>query len=642
MTAATNNSHAQGVRSGTFARQADLPRVPLPDLADTCRRFLEWCRPLLTADQFEETARALSDFVRPNGPGEALHHDLLHYKDQPGVASWLDDFWDQRYLGRRTPVAINANFFFLFPDSGETQIARAVHLIAGALHCKHWLDTETLPVTMARGAPMCMEGSKALFATTRIPAYGRDDVRMPYSPAEPGPSRARHILVCHKGHLFRADVIGSEGFAHSEEELAAALADIRAASPTTADTASSIGHLTTMAREAWVDHRKALLADPGNAALIEQIETALFIVALEDDAPETDLTACDQLLHGNSANRYFDKGVTLIVFANGRAGINIEHCRLDGTVVLEFVDFLLGTDTASHLAAVKARPQGGIANRELLFNLSRAQQDAVRKAAADFATFARATATTTFRFDDFGTEHIKHLKVSPDAFFQLGMQVAHQRTKGMIGATYESIAVRQYYHGRVEAMRVITPEIVTFVERMQAHDASRAERRAAFQAAAEAHLARARQCQAGEAPEQHLWELLMIYGRRGAKLGIAADDAKAARSSKGAGGLFGLFQRAKGTANPTGAPDKQPFAFYESPGWIITRDDFLSTSSAPAENAVYFGFGSTSPQCIGVGYVLRKDAIHAYLSTPAAQIAERDAFAEHLRTALRELAALIT
>ena len=81
------------------------------------------------------------------------------------------------------------------------------------------------------------------------------------------------------------------------------------------------------------------------------------------------------------------------------------------------------------------------------------------RTAADFAALGRATATTTFRFDDFGTERIKQLKVSPDAFLQLGMQVAHQRTKGMIGTTYESIAVRQYYNGRVEAMRVITAEL---------------------------------------------------------------------------------------------------------------------------------------------------------------------------------------
>src|SRR5262249_58693131 len=175
---------------------------------------------------------------------------------------------------------------------------------------------------------------------------------------------------------------------HSEADLAPGPADIAAAGPPAADIALSIGHLTTMARETWADHRKELLADPGNAALMEQIEPALFAVALEDDTPETDLTACDQLLHGNSASRYFDKGVTLIVFANGRAGINIEHCRLDGTVVLEFVDFLLSTDTASHLAGAKAHSQGRVASRELMFDLSPAQQDAVRKAAADFAAFA--------------------------------------------------------------------------------------------------------------------------------------------------------------------------------------------------------------------------------------------------------------
>src|SRR5262249_46683890 len=227
-----------------------------------------------------------------------------------------------------------------------------------------------------------------------------------------------------------------------------------------------------------------------------------------------------------------------------------------------------------HLARAEVRPQGGLASRELVFNLSPVQREAVRKAAADFAAFARDTATTTFSFDDFGTERIKQLKASPDAFFQLAMQVAHQRTKGIIGTPYGSIAVRQYYHGRVEAMRVITPEIVAFVERMQAPDANRAERRAAFQAAVEAHLARARQCQAGEAPEQHLWELLMIHGRRGAALGIEPDDAKAARSSGGTGGLFGLFQKTKKAARPEATPDKQPFTFYQSPGWIITRNDF--------------------------------------------------------------------
>ena len=57
--------------------------------------------------------------------------------------------------------------------------------------------------------------------------------------------------------------------------------------------------------------------------------------------------------------------------------------------------------------------------------------------------------------------------MSPDAFVQMAYQLAHRRAKGLTGATYESIATRQYRHGRTEAMRVVTPEVLTFVSTME-------------------------------------------------------------------------------------------------------------------------------------------------------------------------------
>ena len=639
---AKKQSQEYQLKPGTFANQKDLPRVPLPELEETCERFLAWCKPLLTDAEFSQTRQALHDFARPRGPGEALHRDLERYDKSPDVYSWLDDFWPQRYLGRRDPIALNANFFFLFPDDptlagGNEQTTRATWLICGALHYKHLLDTETLPVATMRGLPLCMEETKYLFSTTRIPAHGRDGVRMPYSDEQPGASVARHILVFHKGHMFTLDVIGPEGAPHTPEEISNALDAIAAAAPDHADTDTSVGHLTTMARATWADHRAQLLSDATNAAIIDRIETALFTVVLEDVAPQSDLAACDHLLHGNSANRYFDKSVNLIVFANGRAGINIEHCGLDGTAVLDFVDALHATDVASHATAAQARSQGALAFDELVFNLNPAQREVIKKAAADFAALAGNAASRTFCFDEFGTGHIKTFKVSPDAFFQLAMQLAHKRTKGLIGATYESIATRQYDHGRTEAMRVVTPEIVTFVDTMMEPSASAQDRIAAFRAAADAHVKRAKECQAGQAPEQHLWELLMIHGRRGRELGILGDQPDGARTNRGVFGFLSKSNRAKASASPDGVP----FAFYKSPGWIKMRDDYLSTSSAPSINAVYFGFGSTAPQCIGVGYVLRPDAIHGYLCTPASQIADRDAFVDNLSAALRELADLL-
>jgi carnitine O-acetyltransferase len=113
---------------------------------------------------------------------------------------------------------------------------------------------------------------------------------------------------------------------------------------------------------------------------------------------------------------------------------------------------------------------------------------------------------------------------------------------------------------------------------------------------------RARQCQAGDAPEQHLWELQLIALRQGLP-----------------------------------AP-----ALFQTPGWQVMRDDFLSTSSAPSVNIQFFGFGSTSSHCIGVAYVLLPDRFNLYLSTPRPVADEMHRFAAELRRAITELTGLLT
>jgi carnitine O-acetyltransferase len=85
---------------------------------------------------------------------------------------------------------------------------------------------------------------------------------------------------------------------------------------------------------------------------------------------------------------------------------------------------------------------------------------------------------------------------------------------------------------------------------------------------------------------------------------------------------------------------EQP-ALYRTPGWLTMRDDYLSTSSAPSVNIQYFGFGSTSSQCIGVAYVLLPERFNLYLSTPMAVAAQMRTFADRLREAMDELRELL-
>ena len=73
----------------------------------------------------------------------------------------------------------------------------------------------------------------------------------------------------------------------------------------------------------------------------------------------------------------------------------------------------------------------------------------------------------------------------------------------------------------------------------------------------------------------------------------------------------------------------------------MMRDDYLSTSSAPSANIQYFGFGSTSSQCIGVAYLLPPDRFILYLSTPLSVAEEMYKFAEALTAAVNELRDLL-
>lgn len=591
----------------TFGNEDLLPRVPLPTLEDSCARFLQWCAPLLTPDQYAETATEVVAFLDPTGPGRPLHEALEKYNASEGVQSWLDTFWPYRYLGRRDRIALNANFFFLFSHTGLfgaaglSQLQRATALVVGALNFKHQVDTEHLPPARQRGIPQTMGQNRYLFSTTRIPGAVQDTVRAPYGKGWDGPSRARHILVFHRGNIVRLDVLGPGGVPHAPDEIAAGLRAILDAD--LPRNQHAVGHLTTKARAEWAADRESLLTV--NRGAFDDVESALFCVCLEDLAPGSDLEAADQLLHGDSGNRWFDKAVSFIVFADGRAGINVEHCELDGTTILGLTDFVLGASTAEHAAASGATAQGTPAARPVRFVLDNALREAVEGAAASFADYAAATATTVRTFPDFGSDRAKRLGVSPDGFVQMAYQLAHRRAKGLTGATYESISTRQYQNGRTEAMRVVTPEALTFVTTMEDPSTDSATRRAAFRAGAEAHVRRAKECQLGQAPEQHLWELQLIQRRLGPALGVDAEPA-----------------------------------LFRSPGWLVSRDDYLSTSSAPSTSLDYFGFGSTSSQCIGIGYVLLPDRLAVHLSTPRAVAAGMAAFADQLGVALRELTAL--
>lgn len=72
----------------TFANQDLLPKLPIPELEDTCRKYLDALAPLQTSREHEETKAAVQDFLKSDGP--MLQEKLKAYASSK--TSYIEQF----------------------------------------------------------------------------------------------------------------------------------------------------------------------------------------------------------------------------------------------------------------------------------------------------------------------------------------------------------------------------------------------------------------------------------------------------------------------------------------------------------------------------------------------------------------------
>lgn len=72
----------------TFAGQEILPKLPIPDLESTCQNYLEALKPLQTHREQKDTAAAVREFLKVEGP--ELQSRLQKYAS--GRTSYIEQF----------------------------------------------------------------------------------------------------------------------------------------------------------------------------------------------------------------------------------------------------------------------------------------------------------------------------------------------------------------------------------------------------------------------------------------------------------------------------------------------------------------------------------------------------------------------
>ena len=85
---ANSSSNSDAKPGVTFAAQDKLPKLPIPDLEQTCQRYLASLDPLQSAREHAESERAIQDFLRSDGP--ELQAKLKAYSE--GKGSYIEQF----------------------------------------------------------------------------------------------------------------------------------------------------------------------------------------------------------------------------------------------------------------------------------------------------------------------------------------------------------------------------------------------------------------------------------------------------------------------------------------------------------------------------------------------------------------------
>lgn len=119
----------------TLHFQPSLPRLPIPKLEDTCRRYLNAQKPLLDDKEMQETSSYVSKFLA--NEGQSLQKQLIQSDAENSHTSYISEPWFDMYLRDRKPLPINYNPFLVFtPESDpkyDTQLVKATNLVISSM-----------------------------------------------------------------------------------------------------------------------------------------------------------------------------------------------------------------------------------------------------------------------------------------------------------------------------------------------------------------------------------------------------------------------------------------------------------------------------------------------------------------------------
>uniref|UniRef100_A0A3Q2ZVG4 Carnitine O-palmitoyltransferase 1, liver isoform-like n=1 Tax=Kryptolebias marmoratus TaxID=37003 RepID=A0A3Q2ZVG4_KRYMA len=212
--------------------------------------------------------------------------------------------------------------------------------------------------------------------------------------------------------------------------------------------------------------------------------------------------------------RWFDKSFSVVIYKNGKNGLNAEHSWADAPTVAHLWEYTLATD-AFQLGYMEDGHCKGEVERSLpppqrlVWDIPSEVQAQICSSLAAAQTLADDVDCHVFPFRDFGKGQIKKCRISPDAFIQISLQLAYYRDRGGFCLTYEASMTRLFREGRTETVRSCSNESCAFIKALEGEE-TKEECRRLFRQASEKHQNLYRLAMTGAGIDRHLFCLYVV------------------------------------------------------------------------------------------------------------------------------------
>uniref|UniRef100_A0A8C5HJQ8 carnitine O-palmitoyltransferase n=1 Tax=Gouania willdenowi TaxID=441366 RepID=A0A8C5HJQ8_GOUWI len=494
-----------------YSYQTSLPHLPVPAIKDTLSRYLESVRPLLEDTQYKRMTDLANQFE------SNLGNRLQRYLKLKALwaTNYVSDWWEEYiYLRSRGPIMVNSNYYgmdFLYVTPTPVQAARAGNTVTALLLYRRKVNREELKPSRVPGTdiPLCAAQCERMFNTTRTPGV-ETDVLQHWQDSE-------FVAVYHRGRYFKLWVYRA-GRLLSPREIEHQMQKILDDPSPPLPGEEKLGALTSGDRIPWAQTRKQYFSSGVNKRSLDAIERSAFFVTLdtedqgmEGDDPVGNLDRyAKSLLHGKCYDRWFDKSFSIVIYKNGKSGLNAEHSWADAPTVAHLWEYTLATD-AFQLGYTEDGHCRGEVDRSLP-HPQRLVWDIPSEVSSSLAvaqTLADDVDCHVFPFREFGKGRIKKCRISPDAFIQISLQLAYFRDRGGFCLTYEASMTRLFREGRTETVRSCSNESCAFIRALEDGEAED-QCRQLLRRASEKHQNLYRMAMTGAGIDRHLFCLYVV------------------------------------------------------------------------------------------------------------------------------------